>query len=288
MTREASTDREDIFTGTVRRGAQGDLLAWVRARGTRRARPPDLQDHAATGPTRAVCVAESVGTVSSTPAPLARRVGPMRERHVVIVAFDGLQPLDAVGPHEVFTGAARAAAALGRTGPYGATIASRRGPRTGGERPRAGQVPRQQNCWNGPPAARRPAPARPRSGHRARANTASNIASVSGPVKVFCWLGWYSRAGRGRRARGTRPGGRRRAGRERRSGRPGPSRRTARAPPRPGPGQQGQLAGEIGQAGVALGRRGLVGRRGAPHGRRDPGAGEARPSSRAGLSGWLA
>ena len=38
VTREASTDREDIFTGTVRRGEGGDLLAWVRARGTRRAR----------------------------------------------------------------------------------------------------------------------------------------------------------------------------------------------------------------------------------------------------------
>ena len=38
VTREASTTREDIFTGTVRRGAQGDLLAWVRARGTRRVR----------------------------------------------------------------------------------------------------------------------------------------------------------------------------------------------------------------------------------------------------------
>jgi len=38
VTREASTAREDIFTGTVRRGPTGDLLAWVRARGTRRAR----------------------------------------------------------------------------------------------------------------------------------------------------------------------------------------------------------------------------------------------------------
>jgi acyl-CoA thioesterase len=38
VTREASTEREDIFTGTVRRGDGGDLLAWVRARGTRRAR----------------------------------------------------------------------------------------------------------------------------------------------------------------------------------------------------------------------------------------------------------
>jgi acyl-CoA thioesterase len=38
VTREASTDREDIFTGTVRRGEGGDLLAWVRARGTTRTR----------------------------------------------------------------------------------------------------------------------------------------------------------------------------------------------------------------------------------------------------------
>jgi acyl-CoA thioesterase len=38
VSREVSTDREDIFTGTVRRGAGGDQLAWIRARGTRRAR----------------------------------------------------------------------------------------------------------------------------------------------------------------------------------------------------------------------------------------------------------
>jgi acyl-CoA thioesterase len=38
VAREASTEREDIFTGTVRRGEAGDLLAWVRARGTRRSR----------------------------------------------------------------------------------------------------------------------------------------------------------------------------------------------------------------------------------------------------------
>ena len=38
VTREVSTGREDIFTGSVRRGEEGDLLAWVRARGTRRAR----------------------------------------------------------------------------------------------------------------------------------------------------------------------------------------------------------------------------------------------------------
>jgi acyl-CoA thioesterase len=38
ISKEASTGREDIFTGTVRRGDAGDLLAWVRARGTRRTR----------------------------------------------------------------------------------------------------------------------------------------------------------------------------------------------------------------------------------------------------------
>jgi transcriptional regulator GlxA family with amidase domain len=51
----------------------------------------------------------------------------MSERHVVIVAFDGLQPLDAVGPHEVFAGAGRAAASLGRTGGYRVTLASAAG-----------------------------------------------------------------------------------------------------------------------------------------------------------------
>ncbi len=42
----------------------------------------------------------------------------------MIVAFEGLQPLDAVGPHEVFAGAGRAAAALGRAGSYRVTLAS--------------------------------------------------------------------------------------------------------------------------------------------------------------------
>jgi transcriptional regulator GlxA family with amidase domain len=48
----------------------------------------------------------------------------MHERHVVIVAFEGVQPLDAVGPHEVFAGARRAAESLGRTGGYRVTLAS--------------------------------------------------------------------------------------------------------------------------------------------------------------------
>jgi transcriptional regulator GlxA family with amidase domain len=51
----------------------------------------------------------------------------MKERHVVIVAFDGVQPLDAVGPHEVFAGAGRAAASLGRAGGYRVTLASKGG-----------------------------------------------------------------------------------------------------------------------------------------------------------------
>jgi transcriptional regulator GlxA family with amidase domain len=51
----------------------------------------------------------------------------VRERHVVIVAFDGLQPLDAVGPHEVFVGAGRAAAAAGRAGRYRVSVVSGRG-----------------------------------------------------------------------------------------------------------------------------------------------------------------
>jgi transcriptional regulator GlxA family with amidase domain len=51
----------------------------------------------------------------------------MKERHVAIVAFDGVQPLDAVGPHEVFVGAGPAAASLGRAGSYRVTLASRDG-----------------------------------------------------------------------------------------------------------------------------------------------------------------
>jgi transcriptional regulator GlxA family with amidase domain len=51
----------------------------------------------------------------------------MRERLVVIVAFDGLQPLDAVGPHEVFAGAGRAAGAAGRPGRYRISVVSRSG-----------------------------------------------------------------------------------------------------------------------------------------------------------------
>jgi hypothetical protein len=38
----------------------------------------------------------------------------VRECHVAIVAFEGLRPIDAVGPHEVICGARRVAADSGQ------------------------------------------------------------------------------------------------------------------------------------------------------------------------------
>ena len=51
----------------------------------------------------------------------------VKERHVTIVAYDGVQSLDIVGPHEVFASAGQAAASLGRAGRYRVTVASGRG-----------------------------------------------------------------------------------------------------------------------------------------------------------------
>ena len=51
----------------------------------------------------------------------------------MIVVFDGVQPLDAVGPHEVFAGAGRAAASVGRAGGYRVTLASSGGGTVHGE-----------------------------------------------------------------------------------------------------------------------------------------------------------
>ncbi len=48
----------------------------------------------------------------------------MKKRRVVILAFPGLQSLDAVGPYEVFAGAGRAAELCGRPGGYQVTLAS--------------------------------------------------------------------------------------------------------------------------------------------------------------------
>ena len=50
----------------------------------------------------------------------------MKERHITSVAYDGVQPLDIVGPHEVFSAAGQAAASLGRAGRYRVTVASGR------------------------------------------------------------------------------------------------------------------------------------------------------------------
>ncbi len=66
----------------------------------------------------------------------AVQAGGMKQRHVVIVAFPGFQPLDAVGPFEVFSGATLAAEVLGRPGGYRVTLASsgwpnRSGPASG-------------------------------------------------------------------------------------------------------------------------------------------------------------
>jgi len=50
--------------------------------------------------------------------------GSVKQRLVVIVAFPGLQSLDAVGPYEVFAGAGQAALSVGRRGGYDVMLAS--------------------------------------------------------------------------------------------------------------------------------------------------------------------
>ena len=47
----------------------------------------------------------------------------MSEPDVVFVAFDGVQPIDVVGPHEVFASAGDAAASLGRRAEYQVIVA---------------------------------------------------------------------------------------------------------------------------------------------------------------------
>jgi putative intracellular protease/amidase len=54
-------------------------------------------------------------------------VGFVNELTVVFVAFDGVQPIDVAGPHEVFANAGDAAASLGRRGGYRVRVASPRG-----------------------------------------------------------------------------------------------------------------------------------------------------------------
>jgi transcriptional regulator GlxA family with amidase domain len=65
--------------------------------------------------------------MSLTPSPDPVRVEDMPERSVVVVAFPGVQPLDAIGPIEVFAGATRAAAAAGHAAGYRVTLASLEG-----------------------------------------------------------------------------------------------------------------------------------------------------------------
>jgi putative intracellular protease/amidase len=50
-------------------------------------------------------MAESVGNVSLTPRTGRSESGSVSELPVVLIAFDGVQPIDIVGPHEVFASA---------------------------------------------------------------------------------------------------------------------------------------------------------------------------------------
>lgn len=74
-------------------------------------------------------MAESVGNVSLTPPAVACTLHVMasQPRHIVIVAFPGLQSLDAVGPLEVFSSATRVAEGLGVPGGYRVSIVSSTG-----------------------------------------------------------------------------------------------------------------------------------------------------------------
>ena len=69
-------------------------------------------------------MAECVGNVSLTPSVSHGESGPVSELDVVFVAFDGVQPIDVVGPHEVFASAGDAAASLGRRAGYRVRVAS--------------------------------------------------------------------------------------------------------------------------------------------------------------------
>ncbi|MGZ4765600.1 MAG: GlxA family transcriptional regulator, partial [Ilumatobacteraceae bacterium] len=52
----------------------------------------------------------------------------MSRRSVIIVAFDGMQPLDAIGPHEVFAGATAVLASKNRrTAGYDLALVSQLG-----------------------------------------------------------------------------------------------------------------------------------------------------------------
>lgn len=65
-----------------------------------------------------------VGIVSLTPPAGATRMTVVSLRHVVILGYPGVQPIDVVGPHEVFAGANSALEALGRGAAYRLTVAA--------------------------------------------------------------------------------------------------------------------------------------------------------------------
>lgn len=66
--------------------------------------------------------------MSLTPAAPPAKISGVARRSVFIVAFDGMQPLDAIGPHEVFAGATTALASKGRKAAgYDLTLVSRHG-----------------------------------------------------------------------------------------------------------------------------------------------------------------
>jgi transcriptional regulator GlxA family with amidase domain len=66
--------------------------------------------------------------MSLTPEVRSAKIKYVARRSVFIVAFDGMQPLDAIGPHEVFAGATTALAAKGRkSAGYELTLVSQHG-----------------------------------------------------------------------------------------------------------------------------------------------------------------
>jgi transcriptional regulator GlxA family with amidase domain len=65
--------------------------------------------------------------MSLTPSVRRTRIAHVPRRSVVIVAFDGMQPLDAIGPHEVFAGATAVLAHKKPAAGYDLVIVSRNG-----------------------------------------------------------------------------------------------------------------------------------------------------------------
>ena len=119
---------------------------------------------------------------------------------------------------------------------------------------------------------------------RARVKTASIIGSVSLPVNVFCWLGWKQPMIVGPRGRHLDEvtEARARTGQiDARVAQRGPQRLVRRSAPSVTidlhPVEQRELAVQVRPAAVAFGRRGLVRRRRAPHGRGDVGVVQLEP-----------